>query len=881
MPAAGTKLGPYEILGPLGAGGMGEVFRAKDTRLDRQVAIKVLPLHLADNLEAKQRFDREARAISLLSHPNICMLYDVGHQDGTDYLVMELLEGETLAQRLKKGAMSLEPLLKTGMEICDGLATAHRAGIVHRDLKPGNIMLTKAGAKLMDFGLAKAGQTSASATELTMTAAAPSGEEPLTAHGSVIGTFQYMAPEQVEGRPADARSDIFSLGAVLYEMATGKRAFDGKTAASVMAAVLEREPVSISSVNPMSPPALERVVKTCLAKDPDDRFQTARDLKLQLKWIAEGAATSAMPVGMPRPSAKMRSGMLAWVVAGLLAVVALGLGAWVLMGKFRSPTGVVFATIPAPAEARYLPFGFGGGPVVVSPDGSTLAFSAIDHDGTVKLWTRALNSREGSATAGTENAAAPFWSPDGKSIGFFADGKLKTVNLANGAIQVVAQLSGINLPEGDWGSDGTILYYEANRRPLMQVPAMGGTPKQVAGMNPKDGTFFHPRFLPGGHYFLCGAINSDTGRSLRRVGLDGSQPETVLKDVTRAEYASGYLLFVRDGKLYAQRYDPQANKLSGDEIALLDAANFSASQNGVIAYSAGLKEMRARWYDRAGNTLGSVGPVAEYASIRLSPDRKHVLAKITDPRDASIEDLWSLPVTGGEGARLTYGPGNKGWPIWSADGKYIAYSAGNVLYRSRSDGSKSEERLYEAEGESSIAAAVDWSPDGKYVSYDVVNAKSAVFENWVVPLTGDKKPFRTSPGDASQFDGNFSPDGKWIAYFSYETGRPEVFVAPFPGPGGKYQISHDGGWLVRWSHKNQLFFVSTGDRLMEADLDLNGSHLEVKALKTLFPLDLGGRNAPLFDVTPDGERFLAITPARAGSDAIGLVLNWTELVGKK
>jgi serine/threonine protein kinase len=406
---SGTRLGRYEIESPLGAGGMGEVYRAKDTRLDRTVAVKILPAHLSDNPEAKQRFDREARAISSLNHPNICTLFDVGHQSGTDYLVMEYLEGEALADRLRRGPLRPDELFKYGIEICEGLEQAHRTGVVHRDLKPGNVMLTRAGAKLMDFGLAKAvAPTLPPASSLTMTVSAPAASHPLTAQGTLVGTFQYMSPEQVEGKEADGRSDIFALGAVLYEMATGKRAFEGKTTASVIAAVLERNPPPISSAQPMSPPTLDRIVSTCMAKDPHERFQNVHDVKLQLKWIAEGGSQS----GIPAPVAARRKNRekLAWSLMCGFAILAAVIALWTYLHPRPASAGPVLAFILPPSNTHFLAFNFGSGPAVVSPDETRLAFTAIDHDGSIKLWTRSLKASDASAIPGTDGAASPFWS---------------------------------------------------------------------------------------------------------------------------------------------------------------------------------------------------------------------------------------------------------------------------------------------------------------------------------------------------------------------------------------------------------------------------------------------------------------------------------------
>ena len=887
--ASGTKLGPYEIISPLGAGGMGEVYRSRDTRLDRTVAVKILPSHLSDSPEAKERFDREARSISSLSHPNICHLYDVGAQDGVSFLVMEYLEGETLADRLRKGPLPLDLFFKVAIEICEGLEKAHRNGVVHRDLKPGNIMLTKSGAKLMDFGLAKSvPRADGPASGLSMTVSTPAVSHPLTAQGTVLGTFQYMSPEQIEGREADARSDIFSLGAVLYEMLTGKRAFEGKTMASVMAAVLERDPSPVSSVQPLTPAALDRAVKTCLAKDPDERFQTIHDLKLQLKWITQGEVSSAFQTASAPVVVKSRNrAKLIWILPGALVVMLVALTAWVAWLPHTAQSVPALAFIPPPPDTRYLAFGFGAGPVVVSPDGTKLAFSAIDQSGVIKLWIRPLSARDAAAIAGTDNASAAFWSPDGRTLGFFADAKLKTVDVASGNVQILGDVSPQDRA-ASWGNEGTILF-SSTGKPLNWISSAGGKPSPVAPLPSNDIEESEPAFLPDGKHFLY--VAKDRNFQLRiELGVLGSpERKLVLDHAELPAYAAGFLLFVRNEKVFAQSFDAGSTKLSGTAISLADSPSYSVGGDFALAFQTTSPEARLQWYDLEGKPLTTVGPVSEYINAKLSPDGKQVLT-VVYPREArrtssGTGDLWSLPVDGGVGTRLTFGPGWKGWSTWSPDGKYIAHSAksdGKVsLVRRAADGSGAEESLLTLGPGFSGASVVDWSPDGRYISYYAFNTTEARGENWILPLFGERKPFQVAPVSAAQYDGNFSPDGHWLAYFSYESGRPEVYVVPFPGPGGKYQISHAGGWNLRWSGKNQLFFLTTGNQLVEADLNLTAQALQVKELRPLFQMNLLDEAAPLFDVTADGRRVLCVTSARPESKSIGLLLNWSSLAAKK
>ena len=877
---SGTKLGPYEIQSPLGAGGMGEVYRARDTRLDRTVAVKILPSHLSENDEAKQRFDREARAISSLNHPNICTLHDVGHQAGVDYLVMEFLEGETLADRLRKGPLNAEQLLKYGIEICQGLEKAHRTAVIHRDLKPGNIMLTKAGAKLMDFGLAKSITVQAPpASSLTVTSAGPSPGQPLTAEGMILGTFQYMSPEQVEGKDADARSDVFALGAVLYEMATGKRAFEGKTTASVIAAVLERDPPPVSTIQPMSPPALDRVVKTCLAKDPDQRFQNVHDVQLQLQWIAEGGSQA----GVPTPVAARRKNRekLAWLLMCLFAILGAAVALWTYRHPRASAAGPVLAFVPPPRDTRFLAFGFGSGPAVISPDETKLAFTAIDQNGLIKLWTRSLKANDATAIPGTDGAAAPFWSPDGRSLGFFAGGKLKTVELNGGNLQTLTNSSWVGVAA--WAPDGTILFRPATSSPLFRVPGSGGQPAPLHALAAGDYSESDPAMLPDGKHLLMVVSDKAQRSRIEFRSLTSSETEPVLADARQPQYSGGFLFFLRNQKIFAQPFDASSGKLSGTATALADADWYSLAGTSVLVFQSVSHDTRLQWFDLSGNLTGTTGQIAYYLAPKISPDGKQMLFLEVDPQNPGTTDLWSLPATGGVSRRMTFGPDWKAWSVWSPDAKYVAYgveTAGKVrIVRKSADGSGAEETLLTLGPATSSATAVDWSPDGRYLSYDAYNLEEGRRAQWILPLFGDRKPFQCAPVvGGSQYDGNFSPDGHWLAYFSDETGQPEVYVVPFPGPGGKYQISQNGGWLVRWDKKGDLFFLTTGNRLTKAELALSTQSLQVKSLRPLFQMNLADTPAPLFDVTADGQRFLAVTPARAESSSISLLLNWPAMI---
>ncbi|HZE89259.1 MAG TPA: protein kinase, partial [Verrucomicrobiae bacterium] len=592
--AAGSRLGPYEILGAIGAGGMGEVYRAKDTRLDRNVAVKVLPSHLGQHPEVRARFEREAKVISNLNHPNICTVFDIGTHEGVDYLVMELLEGESLAARLARGPLPPNEILPRALEIADALDRAHRGGIVHRDLKPGNVMLTKAGAKLLDFGLAK-GIALATPSGLT---ASPTQESPLTAAGTLVGTFQYMAPEQLEGREADARSDIFAFGALLHEMATGRRAFDGKTQASVIARVLESEPPPLSQIQPLAPPGLDRLVSQCLAKDPGERRQTMHDVLLELRWIHEGGART----GVPSPV----TGRRRRVDVTLLALVAALAATSVILAVLYARTGrtverVIRATVPAPAGANFYMAGPECGPVAVSPDGRRIVFSALRDDGSRQLYVRPLDATAATPLAGTENGAYPFWSPDSRKIAFFSDGKLRQIAADGGPPLVLCDAP--NPRGGSWGRAGFIVFAPLLDGGISSVPETGGIPSPVTKLESADGgieeTHRWPFFLPDGKRFLyfSRTVDRRVESNVTKLGsLEGAPGKIVLHASSNAIYASGHILYIREGSLMAQVMSPQSFELEGDSFPVADEVQFdstfsqaivSASENGILVYQTG------------------------------------------------------------------------------------------------------------------------------------------------------------------------------------------------------------------------------------------------------------------------------------------------------
>ncbi len=883
--AQGTRLGPYEILASVGAGGMGEVYKARDTRLDRTVAVKVLPSHLSDNPEVRQRFDREARTISSLSHPHICALHDVGHQDGIDYLVMEFLEGETLTDRLSRGALPPEQVLRYGIEIADALDKAHRQGIVHRDLKPGNIMLTKSGVKLVDFGLAKLAAVSpaGSSVSILQTQAGTN----LTQEGTILGTFQYMAPEQLEGKEADARSDIFAFGAVLYEMATGQKAFSGKSQASLIASILSAEPPAISAVQPMTPPALDRVVKTCLAKDPDDRWQTAHDVMLPLKWIAEGGSQAGVPA--PLVARRRSRERLAWGVAAVLAAATIALAA-VHFARPRPLLRAVRSSILPPEKTTYHFISDAGGPPAVSPDGLQIAFTARDSTGKASLWVRSLDSPAARALAGTDGAMYPFWSPDSRNIGFFADAKLKKIEAAGGP--TLALCDAADGRGGTWNKDGVILFEPHFSEPLFRVAATGGKPAPMTKFDEsrRETTHRFPAFLPDGKHFLyeAGSHSVGTESELHAIylgSLGGEASKLLVNARSKALYAAGHLLFVRQKTLMAQPFDAKSGKLSGDPFPIVGnvqddpgffTAVFSVSDNGVLAYQetgGSIDQFQLTWFDRGGKKLESLGPKGPLWSPRISHDGRRVLFAIGDPGDLWLEDMARHVST-----RLTFDPSDENFPIWSPDDSRIVFmsrrTGGGDLYGKASSGSGSEELLFS----SPLGKAPrSFSPDGRLLLFTSLNPKTK-YDFDVLSLPDRKvTPFLHTEFD--EFHGEFSPDGRFVAYASNESGRLEIYVQPFPGPGGKWQMSTTGGTAPVWRRDGKELFYLAPDHKLMAVAVRTGTTLEAEAPQPLFEARIREDPDRHFDVSADGQRFLIVTPL--GDDStppITLIQNWTVLL---
>jgi Tol biopolymer transport system component/predicted Ser/Thr protein kinase len=866
---------------------MGEVYRAQDTRLDRTVAIKILAAHLSSSPEFRHRMEREARAISSLNHPNICHLYDVGSQDGAEYLVMEFLEGETLAERLRKGAMPLSEILKIGVAVAEALAFAHRQGIVHRDLKPGNIMLTPERAKLMDFGLAKplvmrsAGESGAPPSfTAAATLSGPSPLTPLTTAGSIVGTIQYMSPEQIEGKEADARSDIFSFGTVLYEMATGKRAFQGKSHLSTASSILEKDPDPISTVQPLAPKSLEYTVQTCLAKDPEERFQNAFDIKLQLLGLASAGSASAAA----RKPTEAGSAAKLWVPAciAVIAVIA-GLVSWMFRDRGPMPAVARFS-ISAPANKL---FDTDAGPALaISPDGRRLVYAVRNADSASSmLYLRRVDEFEATPVPGSEDASQPFFSPDGQWVGFITSTAIKKVPVEGGAVVNLSPVA-YGVAGGTWAPDGYI-YFSHYWAGLARVPQNGGKLETLTIPDPARQEQGHrwPEVLPDGDNILF-SIMKNFGANDAETGVFSMKTRawrTVLPNASNAHYLAGHLLYVHAGTLMAVPFDLKSLTVTGTPSQVLHGvlanpddgfSNLAISPSGNLVYVNGPERMDpARsthlvWVSRNGKESSASPTVRGYEDISIAPDRK--LAALTIPADP-VWNIWVLDLERGNLNRLTFTGDNRD-PLWSPDGRHIAYTSyrdGHFgIYWSTVDGSSPEQRLTSTQFEPSAAA---FTPDGKKLIFTQEVTTTNVY-CWEIAVTSDAAPVPLN-GLCQSGSLDVSPDNKWIAYESAETGQIEVYVQPYPGPGGKWQISNGGGYRPRWSPDGKEIFFRSGDAMMAASV---GTHPYFTS-NTAHVLFTGHYAHAGRDYETDGRRFLMMKSAdQKGSASLQVVLNWSR-----
>jgi eukaryotic-like serine/threonine-protein kinase len=883
--APATKLGPYEILAPLGAGGMGEVYRARDTRLERVVAIKILPEQFSSDPGCKQRLEREAKTISTLNHPHICVLYDVGNQNGMDYLVMECLEGETLAKRLEKGPLPLDQVIKYGAQIADALDKAHHRGVVHRDLKPGNIMITPMGAKLLDFGLAKPAALVGAAT-VTAAAARPS---PVTEQGTIVGTFQYMSPEQVEGREVDGRSDIFSLGTVLYEMLTGRKVFEGMSQLSVLSAILQKDPAPISSIKPMTPPALEHVVKICLMKDPDRRWQCAADLKRELEWIAEsGPCSSAVPVSPVRGATPLL------LYAGLVTILALSLAGllWYGSAKPRPTPPLVRFTLTLPSSDALAVTN--GSALAFAPDGRRIAY-VVRHSENTQLFLRDLTAFEGKLLAGTEGAAGPFFSPDGEWIGFYADGKLKKISVAGGPAIALCEA-----PEGNgatWLPDDTIVFNADWREGLRRVSAAGGRSMVLTRPDLSRGETFHwwPDVLPGGRALLFTNQRGpgSESASIAVLSLKSGKWEKIIEKGTNPHYLpTGHILYLSGSALFTAPFDAQKLKVTGPPSPVLpgvlvdpdfSTAQAAVSREGSIAYIPGMvtrMQNTLMKVDRMGHEQPLTDLRRGFEDLTISPDGRFLATTIM----GDVWNVWLYDLERGVLSRLTFEGDNRD-PIWTADSKrviYVSFRNGHFgIFWKPMSGGRPEEKLAATD---SLPWPTSCSRDGRWFTYDV-GPPSPATGVYLLPLVGERKPtlMIAEPFAAAAM---ISPDGKWAAYESTESGRSEIYVRQFPSGETKWQISTEGGIRPKWSANGRELFFRTGG--IRGESTLMGVAIQTE------PSLIAAKPRPLFQfryaqaghdyaVLPDGQHFICIRESERETTAtqVNVIVNWDAELKQK
>jgi eukaryotic-like serine/threonine-protein kinase len=896
--APGTLIARYRIVSLLGAGGMGEVYRAHDQRLGRDVAIKVLPESFSADPDRLRRFEHEARAAAALNHPHIVVVYDVGTSDGAPYIVSELLEGATLRERLASGP--LRNAVDVGRAIARGLAAAHAKGIVHRDLKPENVFLTAdGGVKILDFGLAKLIGDGPDAGE----AATKLAE---TQPGVALGTLGYMAPEQLRGQVVDHRVDVFALGALVYEMVSGRRAFPGGTTADRVAAILGGEPPSLTATNRAISPALARIVSRCLEKDPASRFQSASDLAFALEGLSSPDAPSDAAARIER---RARRNWLPWAIAGLATAAAVVMS---IASVWRTPaeTRLLKTTVLPPPETAITDRGRAQGGVParrlsLSPDGQWLAFTAAGHDGVVWLWVRRLDSLAAARLEGTQGAVYPFWSPDSKYLGFFSEdgkrrSKLMTINMSGGTPTTVCDLPTTNSTGGTWSQTGVILFgvFEAVERTsgeIRRVSASGGTPQPATTIDSRTGERRHysPYFLPDGRHFLYLAVGRTAGNPYEPNGLfvaslDSSERTLVMPGGATAKFANGHVLFARESMLFAQPFDVTKLKLSGEEVLVADqlfvagptgaAGGFSVSNNGYLAYQGGTFPLsQLTWFNRKGESLGTVGERGFALDVKLSPDDSR--AVVTSPATPFAKfDLWIHDLVKNVSSPLTFDAADELAPVWSPDGGRVAFTSNRTqdfaVYAKWATGAGTDE-LWLTGGKDT--APVSWSPDGQFLLY--VSTAPQTQQDLRVLSVPDRKHRAFADTPFAELQGEFSPDGKWVAYVSNEPGRREVYAAPFPGPGDKIRISFAGGQFPRWrgNGPNQEIFYRRGRTLIAVAVSLERDRLRVTG-ETQLPINAQTRigfgfGAP-YDVSRDGQRFLLNQLVETGEQPVTLVTNW-------
>jgi eukaryotic-like serine/threonine-protein kinase len=875
----GYKLGEYEIVSKIGEGGMGEVYRARDKSLGRDVAIKVLPKAFSSDEDRLRRFELEAQAAGSLNHPNVLVIYHVGVHDEAPYIVSELLEGETLRERIAGQPLPQRKALDYALQIAHGLAAAHEKGIVHRDLKPENIFITRDGrVKILDFGLAKLTQP-AEAGSLTDLPTRKLQTDP----GTVMGTIAYMSPEQVRARPLDHRTDIFSFGVILYEMLTGKMAFHGDSTADLMSAILREDPPPLSSTNSALPPSLERVVDHCLEKNPEERFHSASDLAFAIEALSATSLSSIASVD-PTGFTKKRNhaSVVVWALAALLLMTSAGLGylLWSRNGTDVRQTRFV-VPIPANTEEVWAP--------IISPDGRTLAFVG-SFEGKNFIFTRPFDIAEPQRLAGTDGAGYPFWSPDSRSLAFFADGKLKKIDLAGGSALTICDARQGN--GGSWNSEGVIIFGMFDHG-VHRVAASGGAPSQVLEVDKDGGEVDHtyPVFLPDDRHFVYLSWRGlPNNAEIWIAALDGSARKSLMANNSNTVFADKYLLFARGTTVMAQEFDTSTLSLLGEPFPVQENvmfqgsesySNFSVSPSGVLAYKGGGGANRQLvWFDRSGKKLSALDPAGTYNDVELSPDDRWAAVQRLDGENSAI---WVFDLTRDTASRFTLLNANEDDPVWTADGKYMIFSASTPsprIFRKLANGAGGEELLANIVG-GLAANGLDVDRDGRALIFERTTPQNAS-DLWILPLDGSGEPYPFLASPFSEFHGKFSPDGRWLAYSSTESGRAEVFVRSFPGNEGKWPVSTGGGAQPRWrSDGKELFFLNPERQLMSVGIK-HGQSLEIGTPAPLFRTQISGHLLPnRYDVSSDGQRFLINSSVEGNESApMFVTINWLSGIKK-
>ena len=891
--AVGTRLGRYEIRSKIGEGGMGEVYRARDAELGREVAVKVLPSSFSTDTDRLHRFQQEACAAGALNHPNILIVHDIGTTDGSPYVVSELLEGETLRKRIGGTPLGPRRAIDYASQIANGLAAAHEKGIIHRDLKPDNIFVTNDGRlKILDFGLAKLTQLDSQQSQTEV----PTRRVD-TDPGVVMGTVGYMSPEQLKGRVVDQRSDIFSFGAILYEMLSGRRAFHGESTAETMSAILREDPPELSNTNTNVSPALERLVNHCLEKNHEARFHSARDIAFALETLTDAGPSSGQTMiasALPRSRKTLKH--LPWLVAGMLAVaLAITLALLMFSSKHTTSSAVVRASIEQPENAYFLP----RSQFAVSPDGSRLVFVARPPGGKQLLWVRPLGAATAQVLVGTDDALYPFWSPDSRSIGFFSQSKLKRIDASGGPVQTLCDAP--NGRGGTWNREGVIVFAPDNYRPLYRVPASGGSAVAITKLDESklQATHRWPWFLPDGRHFLyrsgtTASITQKENNGIYLGSLDSNEQKLVLAVDTMPVYASGYLLFVRETTLMAQAFDLNTFQLTGEALPVTERVQvdfvlsrgvFSVSDTGVLVSQSGgsvLADRELIWYERDGKDPKVLGAPALYAQPDISPNEDRVASGIFD-LNAGSPDIWIYDISRDVPLRLTFDPDFDASPIWSPDGSRVVWRSNRKgrydLYEKVSSGAGNDEVLLESEENKD---ATSWSSDGQFIAYTNASIKGKTQNDiWILSMSGERKSVPFLQTEANETSAQFSPDGHWIAYVSDESGTNQVYIAPFPNPVGKWQVSRSGGAEPRWrGDGKEMFFLSPDNKLTAVTVNASGSNLQIGNVETLFEIRPANPPGYHYDVTKNGKRFLVDSNRESTVQPLALVINWPAAVAK-